>query len=136
MPGRAGACGIPLDRDKTVVIERGRSSVMCGWLMRPVARVARSRVRAAATVIGHWVLGIPRMRKTLTSYRVQVTGERDKNLPRVYTEACLDHLIGGPGLDAAAVGRAIQLAETTYCSGTPMFAKTAMVANTFRLLPA
>ena len=80
------------------------------------------------------VLILKRMRKTVTSYRVQVTAERAEDPPRVYTEARLEHVIGGPGLDAASVHRAIELAETTYCSGTAMFAKTAKVTNTFRLL--
>ena len=77
---------------------------------------------------------LKRMRKPVTSYRVEVTAERAEDPPRVYTEARLEHVIGGPGLDAASVKRAIELAETTYCSGTAMFAKTAKVTNTFRLL--
>jgi putative redox protein len=80
------------------------------------------------------VLILKRMRKPVTSYRVQVTAERAEEPPRVYTEARLEHVIGGPDLDAASVKRAIELAETTYCSGTAMFAKTAKVTNTFRLL--
>ncbi len=82
------------------------------------------------------VLILKRMRKPVTRYRVEVTAERAEDPPRVYTEARLEHVIGGPGLDAASVQRAIELAETTYCSGAAMFAKTAKVRNTFRLLPA
>jgi putative redox protein len=80
------------------------------------------------------VLILRRMRKQVTSYTVHVTAERAEDPPRVYTEARLEHLIGGPGLDAASVQRAIELAEGTYCSGTAMFAKTAKVTNNFRLL--
>jgi putative redox protein len=81
------------------------------------------------------VLILQRMRKQVTGYTVHVKAERAEDPPRVYTEVKLEHLIQGDGLEASAVQRAIELAETTYCSGSAMFAKTAKITNTFRILP-
>jgi putative redox protein len=75
-----------------------------------------------------------RMRQEVTAYRVQVQAERAEEPPRVYTDVRLEHVFQGKDLSASSVQRAIELAETTYCSGSAMFQKTAKVTNTFRIL--
>jgi putative redox protein len=61
--------------------------------------------------------------------------ERAKDPPRVYTEVRMEHIFQGDTLKASAVRRAIELAESTYCSGSAMFAKTAKIINTYHILP-
>jgi putative redox protein len=80
------------------------------------------------------VLILRRMRQEVRAYRLNIQAERAEDPPRVYTEVKLEHLLQGEGLEASAVQRAIELAETTYCSGSAMFAKTAKISNTFRVL--
>jgi putative redox protein len=80
------------------------------------------------------LLILRRMRQQVKSYRLEVQAERAEDPPRVYTEVKLEHHLLGEGLEASAVQRAIELAETTYCSGSAMFAKTAKITNTFRVL--
>jgi putative redox protein len=80
------------------------------------------------------VLILRRMRQEVRAYRLNIQAERAEDPPRVYTEVKLEHLLQGEGLEASAVQRAIELAETTYCSGSAMFAKTAKISNTFRIL--
>jgi len=80
------------------------------------------------------VLILRRMRQEVRAYRLNIQAERAEDPPRVYTEVKLAHLLQGEGLEASAVQRAIELAETTYCSGSAMFAKTAKISNTFRIL--
>ena len=81
------------------------------------------------------LLILRRMRKQVAAYRVQMQAERAEDPPRVYTEVKMEHIFQGENLEASAVQRAIELAESTYCSGSAMFAKTAKITNTFRILP-
>ena len=74
------------------------------------------------------------MRQEVTSYTLNLEGERAENPPRVYTEVRMEHVFKGPGLKPESIQRAIELAETTYCSASAMFAKTARVKNTLRIL--
>jgi len=80
------------------------------------------------------LLILRRMRKEVRSYRVQIQAERAEDMPRVYTEVKMEHLFQGVDLNTAAIERAIHLAAETYCSGVAMFAKTAKITNTFRIL--
>jgi putative redox protein len=75
-----------------------------------------------------------KMHQEVTFYTVSIAGERSEDPPRVYTEVRMEHVFKGPGLKPQAIQRAIDLAETTYCSASAMFAKTAKVVNTFRIL--
>ena len=81
------------------------------------------------------LLILRRMRQQVVAYRVQMQAERAKDPPRVYTEVRMEHIFQGETLEASAVRRAIELAESTYCSGSAMFAKTAKITNTFHILP-
>lgn len=75
-----------------------------------------------------------KMRQEVTFYTVCIAGERSEDPPRVYTEVRMEHVFKGAGLKPQSIQRAIDLAETTYCSASAMFAKTAKVMNTFRIL--
>lgn len=81
------------------------------------------------------LLILRRMRQQVAAYRVTIHAERAEDPPRVYTEVRLEHIFQGGALEASAVQRAIELAETKYCSGSAMFAKTAKITNSFRILP-
>jgi putative redox protein len=75
-----------------------------------------------------------RMRHQVTDYQVNIEAERAADPPRVYTQVNMEHVIQGDSLTDAAVRRAINLAETTYCSAHAMFAKTAKIINTYRIV--
>lgn len=79
------------------------------------------------------VMILRRMRKEVTGYQIQLTGQRAEDPPSIYTEVILEHVITGKGLSKAAVERALDLAENKYCSAAAMFAKTATLTNTFRI---
>jgi putative redox protein len=81
------------------------------------------------------LLILRRMRQQVAAYRVKMQAERAEHPPRVYTEVRMEHVFQGETLEASAVRYAIELAESTYCSGAAMFAKTAKITNTFRILP-
>ena len=77
---------------------------------------------------------LKRMRQEVTSYTLTLEGERADDPPKVYTEVRMEHIFKGADLKPLSIKKAIELAETTYCSASAMFAKTAKVVNTFCIL--
>jgi putative redox protein len=75
-----------------------------------------------------------RMRQPVSAYQVDIQGERAEQPPRVYTEVTIEHTLQGDGLTDDAVQRALSLAESKYCSASAMFAKTAAIKNTYRIV--
>lgn len=75
-----------------------------------------------------------KMRQEVTAYELNIEGKRAEEPPRVYTEVHLEHIFKGIDLRPHSIQRAIELAETTYCSASAMFARTAKIINTFRIL--
>jgi putative redox protein len=63
---------------------------------------------------------LEKKRQKVTSYRVEVEGERppEGTWPRPYTRIKLRHVLTGEGLDPAAVARAVALSDEKYCSVT------------------
>jgi putative redox protein len=80
------------------------------------------------------LLILRKMRQEVTSYTLNLEGERAEDPPRVYTDVRMEHVFKGLNLKPESIQRAIELAETIYCSASAMFAKTARVKNTFRIL--
>lgn len=74
-----------------------------------------------------------RMRQEVTGYRIELSGERAEEPPAVYTSVVLTHVVEGRGISEQAVGRALELAETRYCSAWAMFSKTAKLTNRYEV---
>ena len=80
------------------------------------------------------VLILKRGRHPVRSCRVKVTSERAADDPKVFTKVHLHFVVGGVGLSAAAVERAIALSHDRYCSATVMLAKTAAISTSYELV--
>jgi putative redox protein len=80
------------------------------------------------------VLILRRGRHAIRSCRVRVTSERAADDPKVFTTIHLHFIVGGIGLPAAAVERAIALSHDRYCSATIMLAKTAAITTSYELV--
>ena len=117
----------------TVIIDRGPESDGSSQSFRPMELMLLGLGGCMAFDV---LMILQRMRKTVTSYRLNIEAERADTPPRVYTEVRLEHLFQGEGLTEAAIQRALNLAETSYCSAHAMFAKTARISNTFRIVEA
>lgn len=59
-----------------------------------------------------------KMRQEVTSYSVQLVGERRDQHPRAFTSVVVEHHIKGKNLDPDAVERAVHLSDEVYCSAT------------------
>jgi putative redox protein len=70
-----------------------------------------------AACMGIDVIGILRKKRLkVTSYAIDMSGERAETPPRRYTRITLTHRITGRAIPRKAVEDAIQLSTDTYCS--------------------
>lgn len=66
----------------------------------------------STTVIGV----LEKKRQQLTGYAVEVKGEQMADWPKAYTQIHVTYRVKGVNIDPAAVERAVELAETRYCT--------------------
>ena len=66
----------------------------------------------STTVIGV----LEKKRQQISHFQVDVTGEQMPDWPKAYTHIHLTYKVRGTNIDPAAVARAIELAETRYCT--------------------
>ena len=68
-------------------------------------------------------------RQVITAYRIDVEGEQRDAYPQVYTSITVTHTVEGPGVDVAAVRRAIELSATKYCPVNAMLSAGATTVH-------
>ena len=73
-----------------------------------------------------WIL--KKARQPVTDCVIEAEAERAAEIPKVFTRIHLKYRVGGKGLDAAQVERAVKLSKDKYCSATLMLAKTAQIS--------
>jgi putative redox protein len=66
----------------------------------------------STTVIGV----LEKKRQQITGYAVEITGEQMPDWPKAYTQIHISYRVKGVNIDPAAVERAVELAETRYCT--------------------
>ena len=82
------------------------------------------------------VLILKRGRHDVRSCRVKLTADRAPADPKVFTAIHMHFIVGGRGLPAAAVERAIALSHEKYCSASIMLGKTAEISTSFEIVEA
>jgi putative redox protein len=73
-------------------------------------------IAAAACTGSDVVLILEKMRMHFTELTIEASGVRREQEPRRYVSIHLDYRIGGEGIDAVKVRRAIDLSLQRYCS--------------------
>ncbi|ADY25857.1 OsmC family protein [Deinococcus proteolyticus MRP] len=72
---------------------------------------------ALGTCTAYDVVGIMEKRKTpLSSYRIEVEGERADTTPARYTRITVRHIAGGEGVTKEQLEKAAHLSHEKYCS--------------------
>jgi putative redox protein len=66
---------------------------------------------------------LQKKRQAVTAFEVQVHAARASEHPKVFTQATIEYVISGHGVDEAAVLRSIELSATRYCPAQAMFSK-------------
>ena len=59
---------------------------------------------------------LKKKKQNIKDYRVNVTGERAEDHPRVFTKISIIYEIKGENIDEQAVKRAVELSKDKYCS--------------------
>lgn len=72
-------------------------------------------------------------KQDLLGCEVNITAERAKTEPKVFTKIHLQFVLSGNNLSEARVERAIELSAEKYCSAAIMLAKTAVVTHDYKI---
>jgi putative redox protein len=81
------------------------------------------------------VLGIlSKKRQKVTSYKVEVSGERRDDHPRSFKNMKVHHILKGFSISSIAVAQAIELSETKYCSVAATLRPTVEIHSTFETI--
>ncbi|MEN3330525.1 MAG: putative redox protein [Acidobacteriota bacterium] len=77
---------------------------------------------------------LKKKRQHVTSYTVEVSGERRHEYPRSYTSMNVHHLFTGRAISPKAVAEAIELSETKYCSVAATLRPQVEIHSTFEII--
>ena len=77
---------------------------------------------------------LSKKRQHVTSYVIEVTGERREEYPRRYTTMKVHHVLTGRSLSPKAVAHAIELSDTKYCSVAATLRPTVEILSSFEII--
>lgn len=77
---------------------------------------------------------LKKKRMAVAGFRVDISGERDDNYPKRYTEIHVTYVIQGTGISPEGVRQAIDLSEKKYCGA--MASLNARITHSFRIEPS
>ena len=77
---------------------------------------------------------LKKKRQRVTSYTVEVSGERRAEYPRSYTSMKVHHILTGTAISPQAVAKAIELSETKYCSVSATLKPQVEIQITFEII--
>jgi putative redox protein len=79
---------------------------------------------------------LKKKRQQVTSYTIEVSGERRDEYPRSYTSMNVHHIVTGYAISPAAVAHAVELSETKYCSVAATLKPQVEIHTTFEIIEA
>ena len=77
---------------------------------------------------------LKKKRQRITSYVVEVSGERRDDYPRSYTSMKVHHILTGTAISPRAVAQAIELSENQYCSVSATLKPKVEIQTTFEII--
>jgi putative redox protein len=77
---------------------------------------------------------LKKKRQRVTSYVIEVTGQRRDDYPRSFTAMNVHHILTGKSLSAKAVAHAIELSEAKYCSVAATLRPQVEIQSTFEII--
>jgi putative redox protein len=77
---------------------------------------------------------LTKKRQHVTSYVVEVSGQRRDEYPRKYTSMKVHHIFTGRSISPRAVAHAIELSETKYCSVAATLRPTVEIQSSFEII--
>ena len=77
---------------------------------------------------------LTKKRQNVTSYVVEVSGQRRDEYPRKFTAMKVHHILTGRSISPRAVAHAIELSETKYCSVAATLRPTVEIQSSFEII--
>jgi len=77
---------------------------------------------------------LAKKRQQVTSYVVEVSGERRDDYPRRFTSMKVHHILTGRAISPKAVAHAIELSDTKYCSVAATLRPTVEIQSSFEII--
>jgi putative redox protein len=77
---------------------------------------------------------LAKKRQHVTSYIIEVSGERRDEYPRKYTSMKVHHILTGRSISPKAVAHAIELSDTKYCSVAATLRPTVEIQSSFEII--
>jgi len=77
---------------------------------------------------------LSKKRQRVTSYKVEVSGERREDHPRAFKSMNVHHILKGSNISASAIAQAIELSETKYCSVAATLRPAVEIHSTFETI--
>ena len=77
---------------------------------------------------------LKKKRQHVTSYTVEVSGERRDDYPRRFTSMNVHHIFTGRSISPAAVAHAIELSDTKYCSVAATLRPQVEIQSSFEII--
>ena len=77
---------------------------------------------------------LQKKKQPVSDFKVQLHAERADEHPKVFTEAVIEYLVTGSGVDEAALLRAIELSAEKYCPAQAMLSKAFPIRMTYKIL--
>lgn len=72
-------------------------------------------------------------RQEFSDFKVNVSGERSEEHPKVYTKVHLEFVVTGKDVDPKAVERSIELSQTKYCPASAMLQESVEITTSYRI---
>lgn len=73
-------------------------------------------------------------RERVTSYHVEIRGERRDSHPRAFTRMEVRHVVRGRNISEKALAQAIELSDTKYCSVAATLRPTVEIVSTHEII--
>lgn len=77
---------------------------------------------------------LTKKRQDVTSYIVEIEGERKGDHPRAFIKFHVHHIVHGRSVSEKAVADAIELSDTKYCSVAATVRPTAEITTSFEII--
>jgi putative redox protein len=77
---------------------------------------------------------LKKKRQQVSSYSIEVHGDRREEHPRSYTRLYVKHIVRGRGVSDQAVRSAIELSETKYCSVAATLRGSAEIVTSYEIV--
>ena len=77
---------------------------------------------------------LQKKKQPVSDFKVQLHAERADEHPKVFTEAVIEYLVTGSGVDEVALLRAIELSAEKYCPAQAMLSTAFPIRMTYKIL--